>query len=104
MIYKELKKKIKTEQKSLALLIRNGKSGRKPKNQNTKNMADWERLECNQDQYRHQHIVYCTLFNKTPYDLIEQPRENNKPSTYFLDKLKKEWEEAIDKTNESTID
>lgn len=100
MTYKELKKKIKEEQKSLAKSIRNGKTGRKPKNQNNKNMSDWNCLETNQEQYRHRHIVYCTMFNKTPYELIEQPRDNNKPSSYYLDKIKDEWEAKIDKTNE----
>ena len=100
MTYKELKKKIKEEQKSLVKSIRNGKTGRKPKNQNSNNMADLEKLEFNQEQYRYQHIAYCTMFNKTPYELIEQPRENNKPSSVYLDKIKEKWEGQIDETNE----
>lgn len=96
MTYKELKKKIKDEQKSLALKIRNGKTGRKPKNRCSDNIADYESLWVNKDLYRHKHIIYCNMFNDTPYDAIEQPRDDNSPSTYYLDKFRKEWEEQLD--------
>jgi len=96
MTYKELKNRIKEEQKSLAQAIRNGKTGRKPKNRCSDNMADWNTLESNQHTYRHQHIVYCHMFNGTPYGLIEQPRDNNKPSKYYLEKLQKQWESELD--------
>jgi len=95
MTYKELKRKFKDEQKSLAQAIRNGKTGRKPKNMNSSNIADLERLDSNKDTYRHQHIIYCTLFNKTPYEVIEQPRDNNAPSTYYLDQIKNKWKAEL---------
>jgi len=41
MTFKDLKKKIKEEQKSLAQQITNGKTGRKPKNRNDKNYGAW---------------------------------------------------------------
>ncbi len=96
MTYKDLKNKIKVEQKVLALKIRNGKFGRKPHRRDGKNLADWNKLEVNQELYRHRHITYCTMFNNTPYELIEKPRDNNKPSSYYLDQIKKEWEGKLD--------
>lgn len=98
MTYKELKNKIKEEQKSLALKIRNGKSGRKPKNRRCDNISDLKRLEYNQTSYRHRHIVYCNLFNRTPYEAIEQPREENRPSSYQLDKIREQWISELDET------
>jgi hypothetical protein len=96
MTYKELKHKIKEEQKALALKIRNGKTGRKPSRRNSDNYGDYDSLEWNQSQYRHRHIVYCNLFNRTPYELIEQPRDGNSPSSYQLDKIRQEWESELD--------
>ena len=96
MTYKELKNRIKEEQKSLAQAIRNGKSGRKPVNRCNDNTGDWNTLESNQHTFRHQHIVYCDMFNGTPYNAIEQPRDNNKPSKYYLEQLKNKWEEELD--------
>ncbi len=98
MTYKELKKKVKEEQKSLAQTIRNGKTGRKPGNRNDENIADYNCLEGNRDNYRYRHIIYCTMLNNTPYELVEQPRDDNAPSTYYLDKIKKEWENQLDET------
>jgi len=96
MTFKELKKKIKEEQKHLALLITNGKSGRKPKHRSSKNTADYDSLFRNQWDYRHRHITYCQMFNNTPYELIEQPRDGNKPFSNSLDRIKKEWEGLLD--------
>lgn len=96
MTYKELKHKIKEEQKSLALKIRNGKTGRKPSRRNFDNQTDYDSLEWNQSDYRHRHIVYCNMFNKTPYELIEQPRDDNRPSSYQLEKIQKGWEAELD--------
>ena len=96
MTYKDLKNKIKNEQKLLALSIRNGKTGRKPINRSSDNESDFNSLEYNQDNYRHRHIVYCNFFNKTPYDMIEQPRDDNSPSSYTLDRIRQEWESEID--------
>ena len=96
MTFKELKNKIKEEQKELAQDIKNGKTGRKPKNRSDENMDDYSDLDWNRSNYRHNHIVYCQLFNNTPYALIEQPRDDNKPMTHRLDKIKQEWEAEID--------
>ena len=46
--------------------------------------------------YRHRHIIYCQMFNNTPYALIEQPRDENKPSSYHLNDIKKRWEAELD--------
>lgn len=99
MTKKQLKQQIKTELKSLAKNIRTGKGLRKPKNQtgaSTKDLSKLDRLEWNRDSYRHKHIAYCSMFNNTPYHMIECPREDNKPSKYTLESYKKEWEELID--------
>jgi hypothetical protein len=96
MTFKKLKNKIKEEQKALAQKITKGKTGRKPKNRTDNNIGDYNGLEYNQWNYRHTHIMYCQFFNKTPYALIEQPRDENKPSSHTLDKLKNQWEAEID--------
>ncbi|MCK5613797.1 hypothetical protein KAR91_68670 [Candidatus Pacearchaeota archaeon] len=96
MTYKELKHEIKEEQKTLAKQITNGKIGRKPKNRTAENEADYDKLFWNQWTYRHRHIIYCQLFNNTPYALIEQPRNGNKPSSHKLDGIKQEWEAELD--------
>jgi hypothetical protein len=96
MTYKELKNKVKEEQKLLAQKIRNGKSGRKPKNRQDSNYDDWYNLPYNQHTYRHRHIMYCHMFNRTPYDAIEQPRDENRPSSYTLERIEKEWVEQLD--------
>lgn len=96
MTFKELKNKIKEDQKTLALKIRNGKSGRKPSRRNSKNQSDYNSLEWYQSDYRHRHIVYCNMFNKTPYDAIEQPRDGNNPSSYRLEQIEKDWKAQLD--------
>ncbi len=96
MTKKQLKLQIKTELKSLAKDIRTGKGLRKPKNQTGKDLSKLSRLEWNRDSYRHKHIAYCSMFNNTPYHMIECPRDDNKPSKYTLESYKKEWEGLID--------
>lgn len=96
MTFKELKNKIKEDQKTLALKIRNGKSGRKPSRRNSDNNSDYYDLEWNQTIYRYRHIVYCNMFNKTPYDAIEQPRDGNNPSSYRLEQIEKDWKAQLD--------
>jgi len=103
MTYKELKHKIKEEQKSLAQKIRTCKPLRKPKNwdsasEKTKQLCNsynegWNNYGW---EFRHRHIIYCNMFNNTPYDMIEQPRDGNRPSSHLLDKIKEEWENQID--------
>jgi hypothetical protein len=96
MTYKELKLKIKQEQKALARAIKIGKSARKPDNRNEENEGFYEALYWNRISYRYNHIVYCNMFNRTPYEKIEQPRDNNKPMKHRLDKIRKEWESLLD--------
>ena len=90
---------IKEEQKELAQRIRNGKNGRKPINRNDVNYDDWNSLEYNQDAFRHRHIIYCTMFNNTPYNAIEQPRDENNPRPWYLDKIREEWEGMLNETD-----
>jgi hypothetical protein len=96
MNFKELKCKIKQEQKDLAKDIRLAKHLRKPKNIKTEKDrqlagSSW----FDSYQFRHRHIVYCMLFNKTPYEKIEiKCRE--KPSSKILEKLKTEWTSKLD--------
>jgi len=53
-------------------------------------------LGWNQREFRHQHIMYCQFFNNTPYASIEQPRDENKPSSYMLNAIKSEWLGLLD--------
>jgi len=113
MTYKELKNKIKEEQKSLAVKISRGKFLRKPSHRD--NMTDEEKefyirtydgisyfgdwkVEQLSWKYRHRHIVYCNMFNNTPYEKIERPRISNKPRSKDLERYKKEWGEQLDET------
>ena len=109
MTFKELKLKIKEEQKTLALEIRRGKHLRKPDNRtditdDDKHLyyygGDFEhwKVDIISNNYRHRHIAYCKMFNNTAYELIEQPRHGNKPSSHDLDFYKKEWEGLLDET------
>jgi hypothetical protein len=90
MTFKELKNKIKEEQKTLAQKIREHKSQRK-----LVKYGYVEGLVFNQYKYRHTHIAYCTFFNNTPYEKIES-KCHEKPSSRKLDDLKKKWESQID--------
>ena len=96
MNFKQLRAKIKEEQKSLAQSLTIGKTGRKPKNRNDKNYGAWENLVWNGHEYRHKHIMYCQFFNNTPYASIEQPRRGNNPFSNKLDSIKTEWEGMLD--------
>ncbi len=111
MTRKELRLKIKEEQKSLALQIRRGKFLRKPDNRkditkedkrlynstygDTSQFATW-RVVALSWECRHRHIIYCNMFNNTQISLIEQPRDDNRPSSRLLDKIRNEWESQID--------
>jgi len=96
MTFKELKNKVKEEQKTLAQKIRNGKVGRKPSNRNEDNKKDFDDLFWNKYHYRHNHIAYCQFFNNTPYDMIESPRGDNDPCLGTVDDIKKGWMEKLD--------
>ena len=90
MTFKELKKKIKEEQKSLAQIIKEKKSKRKK-------VPDGyvAGLEFDSNKYRHIHIAYCTFFNDTPYGMIENDCHED-PDTDRIDEYKKNWEAQID--------
>lgn len=107
MTFKELKKQIKEDLKQRAQIISRGKYLRKPDNRI--NMTDDDKknfyyssrfdnwmVERHSIEYRHMHIAYCMMFNGTPYNMIEKPRENNKPSKSKLDGWKSIWELEID--------
>jgi hypothetical protein len=99
MNFKELKNKIKQEQKDLAQKIRTCKPLRKPKNleaasEETKQLCGYS-IRWHSWEYRHKHIMYCHMFNNTPYDKIEQPNSNNTPSGSFLNQIRREWEEKL---------
>lgn len=96
MTYKELKSKIKEEQKSLARKIRNGKVGRKPSKRTSDNANDYDNLFWNRIDYRHNHIIYCHMFNGTPYERIENPKDGNSPSAHRLESIRKKWEGELD--------
>ena len=99
MTYKELKKQIKEEQKQLAQKIRLCKPLRKPSNrakasEKTRSLCRYNNYSW---EYRHRHIVYCQLFNNTPYERIESKvGSDNTPSQLLLDKIKIEWLAKID--------
>lgn len=115
MTKKELKQKIKQEQKVLAEIIRRGKFLRKPRNwssmtpeedknyiyiydnygSRTKSFKNYLVDEMS-ETYRHIHIMYCSFFNNTPYDKIENPRKDHKPNTSRLNNLRKSWESQLD--------
>jgi len=90
MTYKELKHRIKEEQKSLAQTIRTQKSKRKEVT-----YGYVEGLDHNRDQYRHTHIAYCQFFNNTPYGLIEQ-QCYEKPRKRSIESHMTIWESQID--------
>jgi hypothetical protein len=109
MTFKELKNKIKEEQKQLATHIRRQKFLRKPKNQrdlSEEDKAMYFVLDGDKifnipatlgHYYRHRHIIYCNMFLNTPYDNIEQKvREGNQASAHLLDKFQKKWTEQLD--------
>lgn len=115
MTFKELKNKIKEEQKQLALKIRRGKFLRKPKNRVGMTDEDRHLYFYRYDQYkeaffngsyamsgdyRARHIAYCMFFNNTPYGMIEKPREDADYSkTLAISRSKdfiKKWKSEID--------
>ena len=90
MTFKELKHKIKEEQKLLAQKIKELKSKRKEVQ-----YGYVEGLDYNRHNYRHTHIAYCQFFNRTPYDMIERSCHEN-PSKRIIEKDTTNWESQID--------
>jgi hypothetical protein len=95
MTFKELKNKIKEEQKILAQKIKEQKGKRKE----SKDGYVFG-LFNNSYEYRHIHIMYCNFFNNTPYEKIEKSCHEN-PSSTLLEKIKTEWESKL---NEALCD
>lgn len=110
MNFKELKKQIKEEQKTLASRISRGKFLRKPSNRTNPTDSDikdhfwagygrepifqFQKISNNSDTYRHIHIAYCMFFNKTPYEKIEN-KTNTPPSKARIDNYIKIWESKL---------
>jgi hypothetical protein len=90
MNFKDLKHKIKEEQKQLAQTIRNLKSKRKEVAFGYVDGLDYKR-----DDYRHIHIAYCQFFNKTPYGMIEQTCHTD-PRSFSIERCIKAWESELD--------
>jgi len=107
MTRKELKNKIKEEQKLLAIKIKRGKFLNKPSHRENmteeekefyisiydgiSHFKDWKVGQLSHE-YRHKHIIYCQMFNNTPYEKIEHPRVSNKPTPQHLKLYKERWE------------
>lgn len=90
MNFKDLRDKIKEEQKQLAQTIRSQKSKRKEVAYGYVDGLDW-----NRDTYRHVHIAYCQFFYKTPYDMIEQTCHQD-PRKSSIESYIKSWEAELD--------
>lgn len=89
MTFKDLKNKIKKEQKHLAQEIKELKGKRKESPYGYVSGLDYSR-----EDYRHTHISYCQFFNKTPYDMIEKSCYES-PNTFIIDRLIKKWEAEL---------
>jgi len=85
-----LLKEMKEDLKELALAIRNGKDGRKPKNRNVTNITDFRNLGRNRFEFRHMHIAYC-LMRGRKMEQIEQPREGNFPKEAVIESYKEKY-------------
>lgn len=105
MTYKQLKNKIKEEQKALAKQITRGKFLRKLVNQKTQTDEEksfygdytnriWYVTKGLSSEYRAIHVAYCTFFNNTPMEKIEaNPRSGNFFDGSLCSFCIKEWEE-----------
>lgn len=113
MNYKKLKCKIKEEQKLLAIEIRRGKYLRKPSHWEGHTEEEEDQLFSTYDgetffkywkieslsyKYRHRHIAYCTMFNRTPYEKIETPKNGNSADKRTIENCKKQWVSHLDET------
>jgi len=101
-LFIELKKSKKEELKALAKEIKLGRPLRKPHVYQAADTTKEARnanynLERNSLTFRHMHIAYCQFFNRTPYALIETPRENNKPIKHKINSYMTEWKTTLDK-------
>lgn len=98
MSRKQILVELKTYLKTLAVAIQRGKSVRKPHLYATASdeiKADRQNLYYNRYEFRHLHIAYCELRGRSR-EQIENPSENNKPNTEYINQLKQIWMEKID--------
>lgn len=104
MKFKELKTQIKEHQKLLAARLKRVRSVRKPDayykaskelQEEYQKHGGWH-MQFTQKEYRNTHIAYCIFFNKTPYEKIETPRENNKPDSRVIQQLQDDWKKQLD--------
>jgi hypothetical protein len=103
-IKKQLKLKIKEEQKIRASSIKLLKLARKPSVYALDptmydKLGSLDRLRYD---YRHIHIAYCTYFNNTAYEDIERTCDEM-PSDNYLLKLKVEWNSYIRENTDETV-
>lgn len=96
MTRKELKNRIKEEQKKTVSIIRILKAARKPKvfDSNPEFYKALGYLDSHRSYYRSTHIAYCTFFNNTPYEKIER-KCNESRDEYYINKIKEAWEKEI---------
>jgi hypothetical protein len=79
---------MKEQMKAWANKIRQLKSIRKLKFRGTRDLYEIEyEIKKLKREFRHHHIAICELRGKTR-DQIEKPRENNKPSQRYIDRIK----------------
>ena len=94
--------KMKEDLKALATKIKNGKSGRKPKNRNEFNEQDHNDLVWNRTKFRYIHIAHCLLRGRTMEE-IEKPREGNEPRQDQIKKYIKDYAPHVVVTEDLTI-
>ena len=95
--FKELKNKIKEDQKERAHIIRFKKSCRKPaiyeaNKEKFDSMPSWYSTYWG---FRHTHIAYCMFFNGTLYDDIERPSDDNMPNMKSVESYIDEWKTIL---------
>jgi len=88
-------KLFKEELKEIAATIKTLKGGRKPSNFNPNIHGDLWKLGMIRNDYRHKHIAYCELRGRKR-EVIEIPRDNNKPNETVIDRIKNKWKILID--------
>jgi hypothetical protein len=79
-------RKMKKDLKELVVKIRNGKSGRKPKNRTDFNIVDYEDLSYHRRQFRHLHIAYCLMRGRRIEQIEPNTRDYNKHNISQVDK------------------
>lgn len=90
MNFKQLKNKIKEEQKQLAKEIRELKNQRKSSPCGYVSGLDKKRFD-----YRHRHIAYCQLFFNTPYERVELYC-HEEPMQSLVDMYMDRWRSEIE--------